>query len=108
MSERRRGERVLIRVPIKVHSVDEGGRHINEEAEAIVVSRYGALIRLGAAPQKGATLEILNGFSQEIEKFRVVWVCGEAREGRYDVGVELVIARENFWGIRFPDPARQA
>lgn len=98
---------MLIRIPIKVHSVDAAGRHINEEAEAIVVSRYGGLIRLGAAPKMGTTLEILNGFSQEVEKFRVVWVGGEAREGRYDVGIELVTTRENFWGIRFPDPARK-
>jgi len=107
-SERRRGERVLLRIPLKVHSVDPGGPHINEEAVAVVVSRYGALIRLSAAPKVGATLEVLNGFSQEVEKFRVVWASAEMREGRHDIGVELIVKRENFWGIRFPGPGRKA
>ena len=107
-SERRRGERVLIRIPLKVHSMDPGEPHINEEAVAVVVSRYGALIRLSVAPKAGAALEVLNGFSHEVEKFRVVWVSPEPKDGRYDIGVELITRREDFWGVRFPGPGRSA
>lgn len=100
--ERRRGERVLIRIPIKVYALGPDNTHINESAEAVVVSRFGALLRMATPPKLGTQLEILNSFSQEVEKFRIVWLSEKAKEGKYEVGVEFLQAREDFWGIRFP------
>lgn len=103
--ERRRGERVLIRVPVQLNGTAPDGSPINEAAEAVVVSRFGALLRTHTPLQKDSALDVTNGFSNEVEKFRVVWVSDRAKEGRWDVGVEALNPRVDFWGIRFPATA---
>ncbi len=104
--ERRRGERILIRIPVKLYGLARDGKHINESAEAVVVSRSGALLRTTTPLKPGSNLEVRHGISGETQLFRVVWVSDRAKEGRFDVGVELAEAREEFWGIRFPPPDR--
>lgn len=106
-TERRRGERVLLRVPIKVYATAHDGSHLNESAETAVVSRYGALIHTTLPLKMGSTLELRNNFSEETEKFRVVWVNEKAKEGKYDAGIEILTPRDDFWGIRFPPKDRK-
>ncbi len=106
--ERRRGERVLIRMPVKVYGIGKDGKHVNEDAEAVVISRNGALIRAVTPLKPGSSLEVRHGLSQETERFRVVWVGERAKEGRFDIGIELTETREEFWGIRFPPVDRNS
>lgn len=106
--ERRRGERVLIRVAIKIYGIGKDGKHVNEDAEAVVISRIGALVRAVTPLKPGSSLEVRHGLSQETERFRVVWVGERAKEGRFDMGIELIETREEFWGIRFPPADRSA
>lgn len=107
-SERRRGERVLIRIPIKIYATGKDGQHVNEPSETVVVSRYGAMVRSSVPLKQASTLEVMNNFSQEVEKFRVVWVAEKATDGKFDIGIELVRHREDFWGVSFPARARKA
>jgi regulator of protease activity HflC (stomatin/prohibitin superfamily) len=102
LREKRRGERVLIRVPVHLQAVGEDGSEIIEPGEAVVVSRFGALLRTVSRLKKASTLSVTNGFTQETEKFKVVWVADKQTEGRWDTGVEADSPREDFWGIRFP------
>ena len=107
-AERRRGERVLIRIPVKIYAIGKDGQHVNEPCETIVVSRYGALLRVSMPLKRTSTVEVMNSFSQEVEKFRVVWVAEKPKDGKYDAGIELVTAREDFWGVSFPTRAPKA
>ncbi len=100
--EKRRGERVLICVPVQVKAVGQDNRPVEEDAETAVVSRFGALIRVTSLLKMSSTLEVTHGFSHEKETFRVVWVAEERTEGRWDTGVEAVTPVEDFWGIHFP------
>lgn len=102
LSERRRGERVLLRVPIKVYAIDHDNQHFNETAETAVVSRFGALIRTSVPVKPASQMEVMNTFTQDTEKFRVVWVADKAKEGKFDAGIEIITPRDDFWGIRFP------
>ena len=104
--ERRRSERVLIRVPLKLRAIGTQTPPSLEEAEAIVVSRYGALLRSPAPLVTGSTVELAHGFSKQVEKFRVIWVGPNQKSGQHDVGVESLTTREDFWGIRFPPRQR--
>lgn len=106
--ERRRGDRVLIRVPIKIYGIGKDGKHVNEDAQAIVVSRTGALVRTVTPLKPGSSLEVRHGHSQQTERFRVVWVSERSKEGKFDAGIELHEPREEFWGIRFPPVDRSA
>lgn len=107
MSERRRGERVLLRVPIKIYAIDHDNKHFNENAETVVVSRFGALIRTSVPLKHGSHMELMNNFTQDTEKFRVVWVAEKAKEGKFDAGVEILSPRDDFWGVRFPPRDRK-
>lgn len=107
MSERRRGERVLLRVPVKIYALDHDDQHFNEIAETVVVSRCGALIRTSVPVKAGSQMEVRNNFTQDTEQFHVVWVADKAKEGKFDVGVELLNQRDDFWGVRFPSRARK-
>jgi hypothetical protein len=101
--ERRRGERVLIRVAIEIHGTGKDGKPVHGPAEAVVVNRNGALLRTAQPLKQGSTLEVLQGGTEaKPMAFRVVWCSDRPREGRYDIGVELLEHREELWGIRFP------
>ncbi len=102
MREKRRGERVLIRIPVQLKAVGQDGSEVNEPAETVAVSRFGALLRTSALLKKGSDLSVTNGFSGEAEKFHVVWLGEKPSEGRWDIGIEAANPREDFWGIRFP------
>jgi hypothetical protein len=100
--ERRRGERVLIRVAIQVNGTGKDGKPIHDPAEAVVVNRNGALLRVPHPLKPGSTLEVFQGQDKHALVFRVIWCSDRLREGRHDVGVELVKPCEELWGIRFP------
>jgi hypothetical protein len=101
MLERRRSSRVLIRIPVKVFSNGYQGQPLDTPAEAIAVSRYGALIRVPFSPALGSRIEVLNSLSQEMQEFRVIRVDAKG-EGLYELGVEILYPTRNFWGIQFP------
>lgn len=103
--KQRRSERVLIRIPVRVSGVAEDGTAVNEDAHAVIVSAHGALMQCKHPFKLGSDVTVLNGFSQEEEKFRVVWHAEKAKDERYDVGMEFVKPRPDFWGINFPPPA---
>jgi len=101
--ERRRAPRVLIRIPIKVFSNDASGHPIRAAAEAVTVSRVGALLWAPIEPGLGTVLEVLNALNDEVKEFRVVRVAKSARDGVFELGVEMLQPLEGFWGIHFPN-----
>lgn len=101
--ERRRAPRVLIRIPIKVFSSDGTGHPIRAAAEAVMVSRVGALLWAPIEPGLGTVIEVLNALNEEVKEFRVVRVVKSARDGVFELGVEMLQPLEGFWGIHFPN-----
>ena len=102
MIERRRSSRVLIRIPVRWNKEGAQGHAVDTPAEAITISRYGALLRVPFAPPLGSRIEVLNGFSLEPREFRVVRVSDPKEDGFYELGVEILYPARNFWGIQFP------
>ncbi len=106
MLERRRSSRVPIRIPVRVHSNETGGEARDASAEAISVSRTGALLRLPFLPELGSRIEVLHGLSQETREFRVISVRDRKEHGPFELGVEILHPARNFWGVSFPDERR--
>src|ERR1700691_2739630 len=106
MVERRRSSRVRIRIPVKVHSSEIGGEPRDASAEAISVSRTGALLRLPFLPELGSRIEVLHGLSHEVREFRVISVRDKKEHGPFLLGVEILHPARNFWGVSFPDERR--
>lgn len=104
--ERRRGERILLHIPVHISGTSKDGKHINETSLVVAVSRNGALLRTKTPLKPASTVDVIQGQSAAALTFRVVWGSERAREGQFDVGVELTEPREEFWGIRFPSPDR--
>lgn len=104
--ERRRSERVLLRVAVKIYGKTKDGHRVEEEAEAVIVSRHGALLRSTSGFQAGTRIELLNKYSQKQLPFRVVWCSEIPASGRCDVGLESVGPSADFWGIHFPGEKR--
>jgi len=103
----RRGERVLISISIQVRGLREDNTKVDEGAEAIVVSRFGALLRMDSLLKMGSALTVTNSLSKEEEVFRVAWIGERRPDDRWDIGVEAANPREDFWGIRFPAQKRK-
>jgi len=100
--ERRRGERVIIRIPVILYGLTKDNRHISEEAETVAISRTGALVRSRSSFKTGGVVEVTNSFSKQADKFRVVWASDAQKQGCYDLGVEMLTPHDDFWGLSFP------
>lgn len=100
--ERRRSDRLLLRVPIKIFGKTKDGRQTQEEAEVVIVSRHGALVRSASPFEKGTTIELLNKYARKQAPFRVIWCSDHPVSDRWDVGVETAVHAEDFWGVQFP------
>ena len=100
--ERRRGERVMLRIPVILYGLTKDNRHISEEAETVAISRTGALVRSRSPFKTGGVIEVTNSFSKQADKFRVVWASDAPRQGCFDLGVEMLSPRDDFWGLSFP------
>ena len=103
MIERRGSSRVAIRIPVKILGNGDHGQLLDTAAEAIAVSRFGALICVSVSSAPGSRLELLNRLSQETREFRVVRVSDPREDGLFELGVEILYPARNFWGIQFPD-----
>lgn len=104
MLERRRASRVRIQIPVKVVSSETGVEPQGTPAEAVSVSRTGALLRVPFLPPLGSRIEILHGLSNEVREFRVISVNDrKQQQDPFELGVEILHPTRNFWGVRFPD-----
>ena len=108
MLERRRSSRVLIRIPVKIFSDGTDGRPLDTPAEAVAISRYGALLRAPFQPPLGSRIEVLNSISRETQEFRVIRVSDPKDDGSFELGVEILYPMGNFWGIRFPSESHSS
>jgi hypothetical protein len=100
MIERRRSSRIPIRVSVKVLTGEAEGQVA--AAEAVSVSRYGALLRVPFRPPVGSRIEILHGVSNEVREFRVISTRDLRTDGLFELGVEIFHPTRNFWGLQFP------
>src|ERR1700734_715655 len=99
MLERRRSRRVSIRIALKVAAYSSLEAPLDKRAEAIDVSRCGALLRVPFCPTPGSSIKVLNDRSSEIREFRVVRVGEPGRDGLFELGVEILFPTNGFWGI---------
>ena len=100
--ERRRSERLLLRVPVKVFGKTKDGRQAHEDAEVVIVSRHGCLLRCSSALPSGEIIELFNKFTEKQATFKVVWCSDRPVSDRWDVGLDTETPAEGFWGVQFP------
>jgi PilZ domain len=102
MLERRRSSRVPIRIPVKIFFGESPLGKQSAPAEAVSVSRHGALLRVPFRPALGSRIELQHEASPEPREFRMISARGPKEDGLFDLAVEMFYPAQNFWGIQFP------
>lgn len=98
--ERRRSQRVIIRVPVTL-VVSENGVSTRISAHTVAVNIHGAMVVSQRSLDADVTLEIVNGRTEEKIGCRVTRAPRDSAEG-FLIPVEFTSPSSNFWQISFP------
>lgn len=100
--QKRRTERVLLRIPIRVKGNTAEGKPFEEKTITLVVNRDGARISLKNPLRVDDRITITNLQNQMSCPFRVVARTAKSLGEAPEWGVECLEPEVNFWGILFP------
>lgn len=100
--EKRRSDRLLLTVPLRIHGTDPRGVAFKEDARTVTLNRHGARIQVSHPLRSGQTVRLLNLVSHHEADFRVVGPTAPPSEKGSEWGVECLDSKENIWGIQFP------
>src|SRR6266436_889677 len=100
-TEKRRGVRFPVVVPVEAKWQEASGKSVKEAARAIEVNAQGGLLEMKAYPSVGSQLELTNLLSGEAFRARVVGTRRSTEGRMLGVAVELLIPSETFWGVNF-------
>lgn len=98
---RRRSQRVLMQVGIRVRGKDAQGKDFEEMTETLAVNAHGALILLNARVISGAIVHVKHNKTDEEQECHAAFL-GPVRSGRAEVGVEFTSPHPTFWRVAFP------
>lgn len=98
---RRRSERVVLRVPVHLSAVMPGGKRISIEAHTLVVNAHGGLLDIGIEMVKGQQIRLSNSSTDIVTTGKVLRVEG-SEEGRFSVAFEFECPAPHFWPVSFP------
>ena len=98
---RRRSQRVLMQVGIRVRGKDAQGKEFEEATETLAINAHGALILINARVISGAVVHVKHNKTGEEQECHVAFL-GPVRSGRAEVGVEFSAPSPNFWRVAFP------
>jgi hypothetical protein len=101
VSNRRRSQRVLLRIPIDVIARGPDDIHTTESTHTAVVNAHGALIHLSLKVNVGQVIVVKNPETGEEQACRIAR-CTPAPDGKNEVGIEFVQPAPHFWRISFP------
>ncbi len=101
MSNRRRSQRVLLRIPVQVIGRSPDRKPFSEMTHTAVVNAHGGLIYLSLKVAVGQVIILKNPETNEEQLCRVAR-ADPAPDGRIEVGLEFVKPAPNFWRVAFP------
>jgi hypothetical protein len=100
-NSKRRSQRVLMQVRIRVRGTDAQGRSVDEETETLAINAHGALVMLQARFTSGAKVQLQHKRTQEEQECHVVFL-GPVRSGKAEIGLEFTSPNSTFWRVAFP------
>jgi hypothetical protein len=98
---RRRSQRVLMPVAVRIRGTDAQGKLIEEETETLAINAHGALIVLQARFTSGSIVLLQHKRTQEEQECHVVFL-GPVRSGQAEIGLEFSSPHPTFWRVAFP------
>jgi hypothetical protein len=100
-SPRRRSQRVLMQVAVRVRGNSAQGKSFEEETETLAINAHGALVLLNARVTSGSKVMLQHKRTQEEQECHVVFL-GPVRSGKAEIGLEFAAASPSFWRVAFP------
>ena len=98
---RRRSQRVLMKVPVRVAGKVGSGSFFEEETHTLTISPHGALILVAAAVYRGQRLTLTNVQTRAALDCVVVHIDSSV-VGQTQVGMEFMLPNLTFWRVVFP------
>jgi hypothetical protein len=98
--DRRRSQRVMIRIPVMIEFGPEG-KKIEIEGSTASVNDHGAMLLCSRTMAMETPLEIIIERTKQRQLCRIVRAPIESKDG-YLIPVEFVGLAPGFWGISFP------
>lgn len=98
---KRRSQRVLMQVPVRLRGQDAQGANFEEETETLAINAHGALVLMQARVTSGATIQLQHKRTTEEQECQVVFL-GPVRGNKAEIGLEFSAPRPQFWRVAFP------
>jgi hypothetical protein len=98
---RRRSQRVLMQVGIRIRGTDAQGKDFEELTETLAINAHGALVLLAARVISGSKILLRHNKTEEEQECQVVFL-GPVRGGKAEIGFEFSSPRPTFWRVAFP------
>jgi len=101
VQNRRRTQRVIMRVPVRISGQNAVGSQFEEETHTLAVNANGALVVLSVSVRKGQLLHLLNvAIGDKAEC--IVAHLGQRQRDLLEVGIAFRLPNPNFWRVAFP------
>jgi hypothetical protein len=98
---RRRSQRVLMQVPVRIRGTDAQGKPVEEETETLAINAHGALVLLQSRLTSGSLVQLQHKKTQEEHECHVAFL-GPVRSGKAEIGLEFSSPHPTFWRVAFP------
>src|SRR6202045_5505433 len=95
MGARRRSQRVLMQVAIRLRGKDAQGKDFEEFTETLAINAHGALVLLAARGTSGGAVHIRHNKTEEEQECHVAFL-GPGRGGKAGSGLEFTPPRPTF------------
>lgn len=98
---KRRSQRVLMQVGVRIRGKDTQGKDFAEDTETLAINAHGALVLLSARVISGSVVYMKHNRTEEEQECHVAFL-GPVRSGRAEIGLEFSQPRPTFWRVAFP------
>jgi hypothetical protein len=98
---RRRSQRVLMQVGVRIRGESAEGASFEEETSTLAINAHGALILMQARITSGSTVHMQHNGTKQEQECQVVFL-GPVRSGRAEIGLEFSSPCPTFWRVAFP------
>jgi len=98
---KRRSQRVLMQVGVRIRGKDAQGKDFEEDTETLAINAHGALVLLSARLISGSVVYMKHNRTEEDQECHVAFL-GPVRGGKAEIGLEFSQPRPTFWRVAFP------
>jgi PilZ domain len=100
-ANRRRSQRVLMTLPVRVSGQNDLGSPFEEETQTLAISAHGALILVSTQTYRGQRLTLSNVHTKAALECVVAHIA-KYQGAQSQVGVEFMLPNPIFWHVAFP------